>query len=193
MCVPKTSDHIQINIKMQNPSQEPPASSKAPNEDLKDMDVLCTFKIKIESQNLEYGWTKFQWPYPNQYQGEKSQSGTSSVLQSPNQDLKDIDVIFTSQIKIECQNLEHGCTKDQWPYPNQDEDSKPQSGTSSILKSPESVLKGHRHSLHLQNQDREPKFEVRMFQRPVITSRSRLKCLTPFRNLQHPPEPLIRT
>ena len=48
MCVPKTSDHIQINIGMPNPIQEPPASSKAPNEDLKDMDVLCTFKIKIE-------------------------------------------------------------------------------------------------------------------------------------------------
>ena len=36
-----------IKIKMTNPSQEPPVSSKAQNEDLKDMDVLCTFKIKI--------------------------------------------------------------------------------------------------------------------------------------------------
>ena len=41
--------NIQIIIKMQNPSQEPPVSSKAPNQDLKDMDVLCTLKIKIES------------------------------------------------------------------------------------------------------------------------------------------------
>ena len=30
-----------------NPSQEPQASSRAPNEDLKDTDVLSTFKIKI--------------------------------------------------------------------------------------------------------------------------------------------------
>ena len=45
--VAKTSDHIQMKIKMQKPSQEPPVSYKAPNEDLKDMDVLCTFKIKI--------------------------------------------------------------------------------------------------------------------------------------------------
>ena len=52
MGISKTSDHIQIKIKMPNPSQEPPASSKAPNEVLKDMDVLYTFKIKIESQNL---------------------------------------------------------------------------------------------------------------------------------------------
>ena len=41
--VSKTRDHIQIKIKMPNPSQEPPASSKAPNEDLTDMDVLCAF------------------------------------------------------------------------------------------------------------------------------------------------------
>ena len=54
MGVSKTSDHIQIKIKMPNPNQEPPASYKAPNEDLKDMDVLCTFKIKIESQNLDH-------------------------------------------------------------------------------------------------------------------------------------------
>ena len=30
----------QIKIKMRTPSQEPPVSSKTPNEDLKDMDVL---------------------------------------------------------------------------------------------------------------------------------------------------------
>ena len=58
--VSRTSDYIQIKIKMQNTSQEPPASSKAPNEDLKDMDVLCTFKIKVESQNLDHGYMKDQ-------------------------------------------------------------------------------------------------------------------------------------
>ena len=58
MGVPKISDIIQIKIKMTYPSQEPPASSKAPNQDSKDKDVLCTFKIKIESQNLKYGSKK---------------------------------------------------------------------------------------------------------------------------------------
>ena len=58
--VPKTSDHIQIKTKMPNPSQEPPASSKAPNENLKDMDVLCAFKIKIEGQNLDHDQIKDQ-------------------------------------------------------------------------------------------------------------------------------------
>ena len=54
MDISKTFDHIQIKIKMQNPSQKLPASSKALNEDLKDMVILCTFKIKIESQNSEH-------------------------------------------------------------------------------------------------------------------------------------------
>ena len=39
MVKPKTSDHIQIDIRMQNHSQEPPVSSKAQNQDLKDIDI----------------------------------------------------------------------------------------------------------------------------------------------------------
>ena len=53
MGILKSSDHIHIKIKMPNPSQQPPASSKAQNEDLKDIDVHCTFKIKIESKKFE--------------------------------------------------------------------------------------------------------------------------------------------
>ena len=48
MGISKTSNHIKIEIKMPNLLQRPAASSKAPNEDLKDMDVLCIFKIKIQ-------------------------------------------------------------------------------------------------------------------------------------------------
>ena len=59
---------------------------------------------------------------------------------------------------MESQNLDHGCIKDQWPYPNHNQDAKPQSGASSFLQSPNCGLKGHRCSLHLQNQDRVPKF-----------------------------------
>ena len=55
-----TSDYILIKIRMPDPSQEPPASSKAPYEDLKDMDVLCTFKIKIETHDLDHGYIKAQ-------------------------------------------------------------------------------------------------------------------------------------
>ena len=56
--ISKTSDHIQI--KMPNPSQESPVSSRALSQDLKDMYILCTFNIKIESQNLEYWSMKDQ-------------------------------------------------------------------------------------------------------------------------------------
>ena len=136
----KTSDHIQINIKMLNPSQKPPAPTKAPNQDLKDMDVLCTFKIMIESPNLD-----------------------------------------------------HRCTKDQSPYPNQYQDAKLQSGTSSVLQSPKSRLKGHGCSLHLQNQDRETKFGTQVIQRPVTIFKSRSRCQISVRNFQHPAKSLMRT
>ena len=56
MGVSQTSDHNQIKIKTSNPSQDPPASSKASNPDLKDIKVLCTFTLVIENQNLERGF-----------------------------------------------------------------------------------------------------------------------------------------
>ena len=80
--VSKTSDHIKIKMKMPNPSQEPPASPKAQNEDLKDMDVLCTFKIMLESQNLDHGYVKDHGPYQNQDRYGKLQSRSSSIPQS---------------------------------------------------------------------------------------------------------------
>ena len=88
MSVSNTSDYIRINIKMLNPSQEPSASSKAPNQDLKDTDVLCTFKIKIESQKSDHGFIKDLWPYLNQDQEAKHKSGTSRIPQSPKWGLK---------------------------------------------------------------------------------------------------------
>ena len=133
MGVPKTSDHIQINIRMPNPSQEPPASSKAPDQDLKDMDVLCTFKIKIESQHSD-----------------------------------------------------HGFINNQWSYQNQDQDAKPLSGTSSALQSPKW---GHRCSLHLQNQGKEPKFRSWVYQRPLTICKSRSRWQIQVRTLQPPTKP----
>ena len=84
--LPKTSDPIQIKIMMPIPRQEPPVSSKVPNQDLKDMDVLCTFKIKIEIQNFEHGCIKDQQSYPDQDVPPKS--GTSRIPQSPKCGLK---------------------------------------------------------------------------------------------------------
>ena len=56
----KTIHFIQIKIQMQNPSQQPPTSSKFPNRDIKDMDVLCTFKINKDILNLAHGYIKDQ-------------------------------------------------------------------------------------------------------------------------------------
>ena len=83
MGVSKTSVHMQIKIKMQNPSQAPLAPSKAPNKDLKNMDDLCTFKIMLESQNLDHGCIQDQLPNQNQEWDAKPQSGAFSVLQNP--------------------------------------------------------------------------------------------------------------
>ena len=72
-------NHIQIKIKIPNRSQEPPV----PNLGLKDMNVLGTFKVKIESQNMECGCINIQLPYANKYQDSRPKSGTSSCLKSP--------------------------------------------------------------------------------------------------------------
>ena len=50
----KTIDHIQIKIKIPNPSPNPGAPSIAPNQDLNDINVHFTFKIKTESRNSEH-------------------------------------------------------------------------------------------------------------------------------------------
>ena len=107
MGVPKTSDYMQIRIRMPNPSHKPPASSKAPNQDLKDMDVLCTFKMKIKakicnmalSKTSEYIIVKIKMPNPSL---EPPASSTAS-----NEDLKYLDVLCTFKINIESQNLDH--------------------------------------------------------------------------------------
>ena len=83
--VAKTSDNIQIKNKMPNPSQEPPVSSKALNEDLKDI-TINLIQIKINMTN------------PSQ---EPSASPNSL-----NEDLKDMYALCTFKIKIKSQNLD---------------------------------------------------------------------------------------
>ena len=59
---------------MLNADQEPPAPSTAQNEDFKDMDALCTFKIKMKEKNIEQWCIKDQQPHTNQDQDAKPQS-----------------------------------------------------------------------------------------------------------------------
>ena len=101
MAVQKTIDHIQIKVQMPNPSQEPPASSKAPNQDLNDINVLCTFNIKIGSQNwiidisktIDHIKIKIKMLNPSQEHPDPTKE--------KRQDLKDMDVLCTFKIKIE--------------------------------------------------------------------------------------------
>ena len=184
MDVSKTGDHIQMRIKMLNPCQYPPASSKSSNQDLKDMDFLGTFKIKMDSLHSEHGRMK-----------TSDHIQIKIKMQNPRQEppASCKASMRTYRTQIESQNSDHWCIKDQWPYYNQYQDAKSQSGTSSVLQSPKSGLKGHGCSLHLQNQNRILKFGTRVYQRPVPMSKWRSRCLTPFRILQHPAKPHIRT
>ena len=97
MGVSSTSDYIQIKIKMRNPSQEAPASSKAPNHESKDMDVLCTFKIKKDQiqkmsvpKTSDHIQIKIKMPNPSQDPPASSKAR--------NQDLKDMDILCTFKI-----------------------------------------------------------------------------------------------
>ena len=95
MGISKTIDYIKIKIKMPNPKQGPPVASKAPNEDLKDMDNICTFKNKIESQikimvvskTRDHIQSKIRMPNPSQEPSVSSKT--------PNEDLKDM-IFFAS-------------------------------------------------------------------------------------------------
>ena len=124
MGVPNTNDNIQIKIKILNPSQEPPLSSKAQNQGEEDMDVLYTFKIKIKRQNLDCWCMKEQLLFPNQDKDAKYQSRTSRVLQSQESGLKGHGCSLYLKYQ-DSQNSDHGCIKDQRPYPNQHQDAKP--------------------------------------------------------------------
>ena len=84
---------------MQNPSQDPFASPRAHNQDLKDMDDLFVLEIKIERQNLDKGYTNDHWPHLNQDQDASQKPPISS--KAPNEDLKDMDVLCTFKIKID--------------------------------------------------------------------------------------------
>ena len=77
-----------IKIKMPNPSQEPPASPKDPNEDLKDIDVLCTLKIRIESQNLDHMCVKDSDPIQNKINMPNPSQEPLASSKAPNQDLR---------------------------------------------------------------------------------------------------------
>ena len=76
MGITKTSDHIQINIKMSNPSQELLSTTKAPNKDLEDIDVLCN----LQDKNLKLR----TWVYQRTVTMSKSRSRSQTPVSNFN-------------------------------------------------------------------------------------------------------------
>ena len=76
---------------MPKPSQEHPESSKAPDRDLKEIVIVCTFKIKMEIPNF---------------------SQELPASKDPKEDIKDVNVLGTFKIRIDSQKSYHGCIKD---------------------------------------------------------------------------------
>ena len=68
------------------------------------MDVLCTFKVKIESQNSECGFIKDQWPYLYKIKIPNPGQEPPAFSKVPIQDLKDMDGLCTFKSKKESQN-----------------------------------------------------------------------------------------
>ena len=91
MDVSETSNRIKIMIKMPNPIQDPPASSKASNQDLKDRVVLCTLKSRqragiqkiVASKTKDYIQIKIQKQNPSQKPpwSSKAQNRTKRTAQ----------------------------------------------------------------------------------------------------------------
>ena len=101
-----------------------------------------SYRAKIQSISV----LKDPRLYLKQHQDSIHLLVTSSVLQGPKAGLKGHGYSLNLQNQ-ESQNLENRCIKYQGPYPNQDQDPKPQSGIYSILQIPK--FKEHRCSLHL--------------------------------------------
>ena len=114
MVASNNSGNIQIKIKMPNLSQSSPASSKAQNEDLKDMDVLCTFKIKIGSKKLENGCTKNQYHIQIFIKLPKPSKEPQAPYIVPNEDLKNMDALCTVKFNLDSQYSNHFYINDQW-------------------------------------------------------------------------------
>ena len=107
---------------MPNTSQEPPASSNVIDKDLKDMDVLCSLKIKIESQKLKHDVSKTSEDIQIKIKIPNYCQETPAFSKAQNHALKDMNILFTFKIKRETQKLQNWCIKHQWQYPNQAQD-----------------------------------------------------------------------
>ena len=75
--------------KMLNPDQEPTNIQQIPNQDMNDMYVLYTYKLRQGTKIQIIGLLKVKKTNQNHEQGEKTKSGTSHIIQSPFKDMRD--------------------------------------------------------------------------------------------------------
>ena len=138
------------------------------------MVVICTFKIKIGSQiwNIDVSKTSDHIQIKIKRQSTSQNFQHSSINTS---DHIQININLIAQSKIQNQSQEPPAPK------------KPK--ISSFLQSSKSGFKGHGCSLHLQNQDREPKFRAFVYQKPLTISKSKSRCQPTVRSVQHTPKP----
>ena len=99
-------DHTWTMLWMHNPNQEISTSSKSPNKDLNDMEVLCTFKINVESLNFLQGRgpSTLKDYIQIMIKMQNSNDEPQAPTQKPIQDWKDIEVLCTLKINLESQN-----------------------------------------------------------------------------------------
>ena len=100
-------------IILPNSSWEPLATSKSPNQDSKDMSVLCTFKMRIESKSLNMGVSKTSNHIQIRIMMHNSSQESLAYSKAPNQNIKDMDVLCNSNTHIESQKSKNCSIKDQ--------------------------------------------------------------------------------
>ena len=135
----------------QNQNHELSLSSKDPNQDLNDIEVLFPLKLNSKSQNSDVGSLKVQESYPNHDEKFKPQSGTSSFFKAQSRTYRTVIIFASSKWIIKSQNSDQrGLSKLKKLYPFNDQNAKPKSGTSSVLQFRKSGLKRYGGSLHIQ-------------------------------------------
>ena len=156
------------------------------------MDVLCTFKIKIESQHSEHSCIKDQWPSENKIKIPTPSQEPSASSKAPNQAIKDTDVFCTFKAKKGSQNFDLGVKETgghiqiqiKTPPSNSHIRRKPQIRTyRTWMFFDKPMIQIFRH---LQNQDSGPIFGSTGYQKPVTISKSRSRFLTKVRSVQCP-------
>ena len=88
----------------QNQNHELSLSSKDPNQDLIDIEVLFPLKLNSKSQNSDVGSLKVQESYPNHDEKLKPQSGTSSFFKAQSRTYRTVIIFASSKWIIKGKN-----------------------------------------------------------------------------------------